>query len=218
MTAIFPSLISGDLLHLAECIDQLEPYCDGFHVDIMDFHFVPNLTWGPAFANAIRSYTQKRLWVDLLVDNPQNYLDQLNLQEGDMVSIHYESSFDKSIWSDIESHGWLPGIAIDSRTAVSKITNIIERVHHVLLMSVTPGFSGQPFIPAAMDRLKSLHQLIKEMGARTKIAIDGGINLTNLLQIKKIGADYVAIASGIFSSKTPVETLKELETIASHKG
>src|SRR5438552_2592842 len=90
MPALFPSLISSNLLTLHAEIQRLEPYCDGFHIDVMDAHFVPNLTWGPIFVNAIRGATSKPLWVHLMVDRPQQYIPLMHLNPGDMVSVHYE--------------------------------------------------------------------------------------------------------------------------------
>lgn len=223
MTAFFPSLISADLMHLADDIEFLEPHCEGFHVDVMDFQFVPNLTWGPMFVNAIRATTHKTIWVDLLVEHPEKYISLLHLREGDMVSIHYESSvfsahpelvdgpsFKESIFSDIKRRGWLPGIAIDPRTNVAQVEPFLSHVHHLLLMSVVPGFSGQPFLPLTRERLHAAKQLMEKTGARVKIALDGGINEATWPTVAPFGVDFVAVGSGIFSAPDQLMAIDSL--------
>lgn len=218
MIKIYPSLIAGDLLHLAEQIKQLEPYCDGFHIDIMDHHFVPNLTWGPDFVNAIRRVTKLPLWVHLMVDNPAPYLPTMQLQKDDIVSLHYEGQPYAAIIHQLEliqKHGQRASLAMSPKTPIASLSPILQKVQleQVLLMGVKPGFSGQKFLPETMQRLDELVTLRAGMNAEFAIALDGGINATNLPALIKHGADEIAIGSGIFATQDPIETLQKLRKI-----
>lgn len=212
---IFPSLISGDLLHLADCISMLEPHCDGFHLDVMDFRFVPNLTWGPMFVNAIRAHAKKQLWIDLLVENPERYLDQLQLAPGDIVSIHYESHHAPDAFKQIKAHGWQASVALDPTADPAVLLPLLPKIDHILIMSVIPGFSGQPFIPTVLEKLKTIHRLCLQEKKQLPIGMDGGINAKTLPAIVSEGIDMIAAASALFSATDPVEELKKLYAIAS---
>lgn len=213
MISFFPSLISGDLLHLADCIDALEPQCDGFHIDVMDFHFVPNLTWGPDFVSAIRTHTKKRLWVDLLVQNPEKYLDRIKLFSGDIVSVHYESVHAPDIFENIRARGLLASIAIDPKTDIVHLYPFLSRVDHILLMSVVPGFSGQPFVPQSIERLCAIHELCAKADKKLLVGIDGGVHAETLPSIVAAGVDTIALASAIFDTKDPAQELSRLRSL-----
>lgn len=180
MTNIFPSLIAADILNLADEINRLDPYVAGYHIDIMDFHFVPNLTWGPMFANAIREQTHKTLWVDLLVDNPDKYLHELTLHANDIVTIHYEAQGVQTeihnIIKHIQTYRWRASLGINPQTPVDTITPYLKYVDHVLLMSVEPGFSGQDFVATSVDKLEQLNQIRKRHNYTFTIGMDGGID------------------------------------------
>lgn len=207
MAKIYPSLISGDILNLATSIKTLEPHCAGFHLDVMDFDFVPNLTWGPIFINAIRKITKKQVWVDLLVQYPEKYIERLQLNKGDIVSIHLESKHQKNIFEQIQSLGLVPSIAIDPHTEITSLIPYLGQVGHVLLMSVTPGFSGQKFVPTSIERLEQLHALIEHLHRKPLIGMDGGLNSATLPKILEIGIDTVAMATEIFENNNPIERL-----------
>jgi ribulose-phosphate 3-epimerase len=218
MPKIFPSLISGDLLNLATQIKRLESYCDGFHLDVMDQHFVPNLTWGPAFINAIRKATDKKLWIHLMVDTPRTYLPLMHLSPGDCVSIHYEGQPFATLIHLIElvkEHGQEASIAIKPETSIAALAPIVQKSEpdQVLLMSVKPGFSGQKFLPNSLPRLDELVTLRASMNKPFTIGMDGGINEDNIKKLIGHGVDEVAIASGIFSTADPAATLQRLGKI-----
>ncbi len=148
MARIFPSLISGNLLNLQSDITLLDPLCDGYHLDVMDCHFVPNLTWGPQFINAIASVTKQTLWVHLMTTNPACVIEQLDIPQKSMVEIHIELEYKiEAILTIIKKRGWLPGLAISPETPLEKLYPFLPLCHYVTIMSVTPGFSGQQFIP-----------------------------------------------------------------------
>lgn len=213
MALIFPSLISANLLNLESDIKLLENHCDGFHLDIMDFHFVPNLTWGPDFVNAIRKITKKQLYIHLMVDYPEKYFERFEINKNDIVSVHIESPttvpFSQIIY-DIKSYGWIPSIAINPFTPLEAIISCNAPFENVLLMSVNPGFSGQKFLPHSIDRLKALNNLRSAHKLNFTIAVDGGINSTNSKQLISNGADQIIAASAIFNFKDKIQAIKEL--------
>lgn len=208
MAQIYPSLISGDILNLETAIKTLEPHCAGLHLDIMDFDFVPNLTWGPVFVNAIRKNATKQIWVDLLVQHPQKYLAAIKLNKHDIVSVHLESEHDIAIFEKIRAQGLIASLAIDPRTDLARAVPYLGKVDHILLMSVIPGFSGQKFIPESVERLEKLHALLDHLHRKPLIGMDGGLNEESLPKVLEVGIDTVAMAAGIFDRPDPVERLE----------
>jgi ribulose-phosphate 3-epimerase len=218
MSSIYPSLIAGHLLCLKNDIEQLEPYCAGFHLDVMDFHFVPNLTWGPAFINAIRKAAKKQLSVHLMVEYPEKYFDMLHLAAGDIISIHVESPSRLSfaeLFSHIQARGWTPSLAINPHTPLEVLIALPVRLEHVLLMTVQPGFSGQRFLTFTLEKLKALAAFRTAHNLSFTIAVDGGITAALIPQLLQSGAQQLAIASAIFNNPHPVEQLKTLNVLAS---
>lgn len=207
MVKIYPSLISGNLLCIEKSIKQLEPYCDGFHIDVMDNHFVPNLTFGADTVNAITAATSKQLWVHLMVDDPMNWCKTLQLAPGSIVSFHIEATNDAQKVSEcITEKKWVPSITISPKTATEKIYPLLNIINHVLVMSVEPGFSGQRFLPEMISKVTEL----KKEKPNIIIGMDGGINLENIKQVVAAGAQDLAIAAGIFGSDDPVAAIQEL--------
>lgn len=216
MIEIFPSIISSNILNLEHEIKSLEPYSSGFHLDVMDFHFVPNLTMGPDFINKIRHITNKQLQVHLMVEYPEKYLGLLNLYPNDLVSIHIEAKSNLSIeelFKILRDKKLIPSIAISPNTPVESIFTLITKLEHILLMTVRPGFSGQKFIPHMLDKLKALNNFKIAHKLNFKICVDGGITLENYKELIKSGANQLAIASAIFNSKNPINTLKTFSQI-----
>jgi ribulose-phosphate 3-epimerase len=215
MIRLYPSIIAANPLRLYDTLKQLEPYCAGFHCDIMDNHFVPNLTFGAATANAVDAATSTQTWVHLMVDNPLEWCDSLTLKAGSLISFHYETIKDiKKMVARIQEKKWQPSIAINPKTAVEEIFPFLHLIDHVLLMSVEPGFAGQPFLPSTMDKLTKLNEYRTQTKRSFTIAIDGGITRTNIGQLAQGGAHDFAIASAIFNASNPVMALQELQTIA----
>ncbi len=213
MPTLFPSLISADLLNLRQEINLIDPYVDGYHLDVMDFHFVPNLTWGPLFINEVRTATQKPLFIHLMVEYPEKYFDRLHLFEGDIVAVHYESPSQHSIeelFRQIASYGWTPSIAINPSTNLDPLYFLKDSLQNVLLMSVDPGFSGQTFIPEVLEKLKTLSAWRRQYDLSFTISMDGGINESNCAQLIKLGADQLAVASAIFNHPNRIEAIKNI--------
>lgn len=216
MKSIFPSLISSDLLNLEKTIIALDPYCAGYHIDIMDNHFVPNLTWGTQFLNAIARKTTKQLWAHLMVENPQSLLETITVPAGSIISIHIETKKEMtSVIKSIIGNNWRPSITINPKTDIAKCFAFLdaEQVNHILIMAVEPGHSGQIFLPVALQKLEALANYREQQKLSYTIAIDGGINEINIQQLAQLGADDFAIASGIFTSENPVNQLIRLSQL-----
>jgi ribulose-phosphate 3-epimerase len=211
MATIYPSLISADLLNLEQTIKKLDPYCAGYHLDIMDNHFVPNLTWGPAFINAINAITTKQMWVHLMVDNPESIIRSLILKPKSIISFHIETKYKiTNIIDLIKEKNWLPSIAINPKTDIAQTFSFLPGISQVLIMSVEPGFSGQALIPFTMDKVVALIDYRKQHGLSFSTAMDGGIAIENIAHLTQLGVDQFAVASTIFKASDPVVVLKEL--------
>lgn len=211
MAALFPSLISANLLNLETEIHALDPYVSGYHLDVMDFHFVPNLTWGPSFINAIRTATKKPLFIHLMVEYPEKYFDRLKLHENDIVAIHYESPSlytPKQLLELISSYGWTASLAINPSTSLDPVFSLKDYLSNVLLMSVEPGFSGQSFIPHTFEKLATLSNWRKEQNLSFTISVDGGINESNFSELVTLGVDQLAVASAIFNQADRIAAIR----------
>ena len=215
---IYPSLISADLLALGEVITLLDDHCDGYHIDIMDDHFVPNLTWGAAMTNAIAKKTKRNVHIHLIVDNPQKWLGRLELKSTDFFIFHYEScTSEQEIYSlidELKKKQWRIGIAIKPETPINKIDCFLKMIDQALIMSVEPGFSGQRFIESVLDKIKSLAHLRALHNNSFSIAIDGGVNSSNIAQLARLGVTEFIAAAAIFSTGSMIDNLDELYRLA----
>ena len=212
---IYPSLISSDLLNIKTTINTLDQHCNGYHLDIMDNHFVPNLTWGPMFINAIRNATKLPLHIHAMVTDPEAWLKTLKLNSSDTFIFHYESidqNNHKKLVENIHQHHWKAGIAIKPSTSVEYLFDILAYTDMVLLMSVEPGFSGQTFIPETIKKIAPLIHMKQHNNFNFTIGMDGGINTTNIATLATQNINNVAVASAIFDHQNPVTSLKELYT------
>jgi ribulose-phosphate 3-epimerase len=212
MIQIFPSLIGGNLLALADQIRTLDPHCAGYHLDMMDGHFVPNITWGPAFINAIAQKTSKQIWLHMMVTDPGQWLPRFSLAHSSMVDFHIETKVDhQAIIKAIRDKGWSPGIVLNPETDLNLLLPLLDTVEYVVVMSVHPGFSGQKFIPESIKTIHKLAEIRTRSGYSFKIGVDGGINAENINAVVDAGADYVAVASALFDQPDPVVALQELQ-------
>lgn len=214
---IYPSLIAADLLNLHAVMQNLETSCDGFHVDIMDHHFVPNLTLGPDFVNSMACVTELPLWVHLMVTNPTAIVDKLQLRTQDLITLHYESFETSKLLLElvllIKKTGSKIGLALKPETEISLVTDLVAQFDQVLIMSVEPGFSGQQFLPNSYHRIEQLIQLRRDQNLNFRIAIDGGVNSENISQLVQVGAQDLVAGTAIFnSSNEPVVELQFLHS------
>jgi ribulose-phosphate 3-epimerase len=215
MVCIYPSLMAADQLNLEKEVLLLQPYCKGFHLDVMDNHFVPNMTWGAATVNAL-ARVSNAVWVHLMVDKPMLFYEKLELPDESLVSFHIESGEDVSEFIKIiKEKKHKASIAISPKTPVERIVSCVNDVDQILLMSVEPGFSGQDFLMDSLQRLKILIELRTSSGASFRIGLDGGIDATKSALLANKGVDDYAVGSGIFQQKNSVAALRDLVALVS---
>jgi ribulose-phosphate 3-epimerase len=212
---IAPSILSSDFMNLESEIRMLEKAgADWVHCDVMDDHFVPNLTFGPPIIKQLRKITKLPLDVHLMITNPEETLDQYINAGADWLSFHVEAALDPiSALKHIKSKGVKAGIVIKPRTSVDAIKNILPHCDYVLIMSVEPGFGGQSYIDEINGKITELAGLKKELKLDYLIQIDGGITLENIKAVSDLGCEVFVAGSAIFHSKDPVNTIEEMKEL-----
>ena len=216
MVRILPSILSADFARLGEDIATVERGgAQMLHVDIMDGHFVPNLTMGPPVVQSIRKVTKLVLDVHLMLTDPDTYAPIFIEAGADQVSVHYEAArhLDRTIHL-IQGLGAKAGVVLNPATPVSVLEDILPVVDFVLIMSVNPGFGGQKFIPNSLNKIRRLAELRRERGLNFAIEIDGGVNHGNLREIVQAGCNWMVAGSHVFGSADPAATVKEMQQIA----
>ena len=203
-----------DQSNLKKEIEQLEPYCAGFHIDVMDNTFVPNTTWNVEQVNALVKMI-KVPWIHLMIENPKVFYEQLFLPAGSFVSFHIELDIDIFEFAKtIREKKHKVSIAIRPKTSLSRIVPFLNITDQILLMSVEPGFSGQQFLSSTFDRLTELVAYRQQHDAHFRIGLDGGITKENIKVLVEQGADDCAIATAIFKEEDHVAALQELQELA----
>ena len=216
MVQIVPSILSADFAHLAEEIARVERGgATMLHVDVMDGHFVPNLTLGPPVVESIRKITHSRLDVHLMIEDPDRYAPVFIQAGADQISVHQEvcRNLDRTLRM-IHDEGALAGVVINPATPVAMLSEVLEVADYVLIMSVNPGFGGQHFIPRALDKVRELDRERRERRLQLPIEIDGGITLENLPEVIRAGCDWVVAGSSIFHSPDPAAAVAEMRQVA----
>lgn len=210
---VSPSLISSDLRKLEDQVQQcVDAGATSFHLDVMDGHFVPNLTMGPDLVKAVRRSTNLPLESHLMIERPDKYYDRFVQAGSDTLLIHYESPVNLvGLFSKMEDEGVDHGLVVNPETPFSEVSDLISGSSILLIMSVHPGFSGQSFIDV-LDKISEAASFIKENGLKTRIEVDGGINLETGKKSADAGADILVSASYIFSGNIAerVGSLKNL--------
>ena len=200
MRNISPSLLSADFTHLAYHINEVEQAgVSRLHLDVMDGHFVPNLSFGPFIIQQIKAITNLHLETHLMITEPNRYFDDYIKAGSDTLIFHYEAS--KSIKSDlkyIQSREVKAGIAINPDTEIDVLIEHLDYIDYILVMSVFPGFGGQSFIEETLDKIKDLSRICKNRSIL--IGVDGGVNLSTINEIYSNGADVTIIGSGLFKA------------------
>jgi ribulose-phosphate 3-epimerase len=216
MTQILPSILSANFARLGHDIATVEPSgIQMLHVDIMDGHFVPNITIGPPVVESLRKATKLILDCHLMIDDPDRYAPLFIEAGADQVSIHYEAAthLDRTIRM-IQSEGAKAGVVLNPATSVELLEDILPVVDYVLIMSVNPGFGGQQFIPNSLKRISRLAEMRSQRGLDFKIEIDGGVSAVNTAEIVRAGCDWLVAGSAVFHSADPVAAVKEMQQIA----
>jgi ribulose-phosphate 3-epimerase len=202
MKLIAPSILSADFTRLGEEIQAVEAAgADWIHADVMDGHFVPNITFGPMLVAAVRRTTRLPIDVHLMIAEPERYIADFAAAGATYISVHVETCvhLNRTIQL-IRDAGVRPGVVLNPATPVESLRWILEYVDFVLVMSVNPGFGGQAFIPNSLARIKALRKLIAEKDRQMLIEIDGGVSTKNIADIAAAGADVFVAGSAIFGS------------------
>jgi ribulose-phosphate 3-epimerase len=218
MIEIIPSILSADFARLAEEIGRVERGgARMLHLDVMDGHFVPNLTIGPPVVESIRKATRLHLDVHLMIENPERYVESFVQAGADSVSVHYEAArhLDGTL-ERIRKGGAKAGVVLNPATPVPLLEDALEVADYVLLMSVNPGFGGQKLIPYVLEKVRKLDTMRREKNLALPIEIDGGVHLENLAEVVRAGCDWIVTGSAIFHSPDPEETVRQMREIASH--
>lgn len=215
MAILAPSLLSADFSRLGEEMDLLnESLCDYIHLDIMDGHYVPNISFGPGLIKALRPRTKKVFDVHLMITEPERYFQDFAQAGANLITIHTDATIHlhRSL-QEIKDLGLKAGVALNPGQSLEEIKYVLEDVDLVLIMSVNPGFGGQSFIPSALEKIKDLKALRDQKGLNFLIEVDGGIKLDNAKELLEAGADVLVSGSGVFkedNSKATIQAFKEL--------
>ncbi len=209
MKLIAPSILSADFARLGDEIKAVEAAgADWIHADVMDGHFVPNITFGPLVVEAVRRVTSLPIDVHLMIENPDDYITAFADAGATYISVQVESCvhLNRSVQL-IRECGAKPGVVLNPSTPLQSVDWILEYVDYVLVMSVNPGFGGQAFIPSSLDKIKELRLMIQNRKLSTLIEIDGGVNEKTITDIAAAGVDIFVAGSAIFGSRDYEETI-----------
>jgi len=213
---IVPSILSADFAHLADDVAKVEQGgAQMLHVDVMDGHFVPNLTLGPPLVRSLRKVTKLPLDVHLMITDPDRFAPLFIDAGADQVSVHYEAAthLDRTLRM-IQSRGCRAGVVLNPATPVSVLEDVLEVADYVLIMSVNPGFEGQKFIPNALQKIRRLDTLRRERHLEFSIEIDGGVSAVNTAEIVDAGCNWLVAGSAIFHSEDPAAAVLQMQQLA----
>ena len=212
MVEIAPSILSADFARLGEEIAAVERGGAGLiHVDVMDGHFVPNITVGLPVVKSVAKITQLPVDAHLMISEPGRYAEQFVDAGARMVSVHVEIDLHLNRTLDgIRKKGAMAGVAINPATPLGALEEALEFCDYVLLMSVNPGFGGQAFVPTSLDKLKRLRRMIELRRVPVRIEIDGGIDVANIGQVVAAGAELIVSGSAVFGKPDPAEAVRAL--------
>ncbi|HZJ58557.1 MAG TPA: ribulose-phosphate 3-epimerase [Clostridia bacterium] len=216
---IAPSILAADFSRLGEQVKMLDDGgADYIHIDVMDGHFVPNLTFGPVVIKAIRDRTHLPFDVHLMMNNPLEYLNDFVDAGADIITVHAEVlPHLHGAVQQIKRMGVKAAVSLNPSTPLHVLDYVMEDLDMVLLMSVNPGFGGQQFIPATMDKIRELNRKIDASGLEIDIQVDGGISIDNIREISLAGANVFVAGSAIFNSCNPKEMIKRMRRKAEER-
>lgn len=209
-----PSVLSADFANLLESCKKVENAgCEYLHLDVMDGHFVPNITFGPMIIKSIRKDIDMVFDAHLMITDPDSYIPSLKDAGVDIVTVHQEACthLHRTI-QNIKSHGMKAGVVLNPATPVDTIKHVIGDLDMVLLMSVNPGFGGQKFIPEVLNKVKELRKMIDDKGLSVEIEVDGGVNKDNIKSLVEAGADVLVAGSAIFAQPDIDKAVRDLRS------
>jgi ribulose-phosphate 3-epimerase len=218
MIEIVPSILSADFSHLADEISRVERGgASMLHLDVMDGHFVDNLTIGPPVVECVRKATRLHLDVHLMIENPGRYAAEFVRAGANSVSVHYEACRHlDGVLGLIRNAGAMAGVVLNPGTPVAVLEDVLDVADYVLLMSVNPGFGGQKLIPYVLDKVRKLDRMRRAKRLALPIEIDGGVHRDNLADVVRAGCDWIVTGSAVFHSADPEATVREMREIAAH--
>lgn len=214
------SILASDFAHLADEVAAAERGgATIVHVDVMDGHFVPNITFGPAVVKALRPVTKLPMDCHMMIENPDAFIPEFAAAGADLMSVHQEACrhLHRTL-QQIEQHGMRPGVVINPATPVETLIEVLPMVHYVLVMSVNPGFGGQSFLPLSLGKIEQLAELREEMGLNFRIEVDGGIAHETVAEVVEAGAEMLVAGSAVFSGGQAEQNARELLRMAHEAG
>lgn len=207
-----PSILSADFSRLGEEIRSVEKAgVKMLHLDVMDGHFVPNLTLGPPVVRSIRKATKLKLDAHLMIEDPDSFIEEFATAGANMISVHVEACrhLNRTV-AAIKSRGCQAGVVLNPATPLDALEEILPEADYILLMSVNPGWGGQKFIPRVKDKISELRERIVRLGLATRIEVDGGVTRDNILQLAEAGADMLVAGSSVFGGGDPQAAAADL--------
>jgi len=216
MKKIAPSILSADFSRLGEEIRSVEKGgADYIHIDVMDGHFVPNITIGPLVVEAVRRETSLPLDVHLMIENPDSYIPDFAAAGADIIVVHAEAvrHLHRSVQL-IKSLGKRAGVSLNPATPLNLLDYIAGDIDLVLLMTVNPGFGGQSFIESSIEKIRSTRAMLDRKGSEAELEVDGGVKISNIAEISRAGADVFVAGSAVFGSDDYLATISEMKRLA----
>jgi ribulose-phosphate 3-epimerase len=211
---IAPSILAADFAHLAAEVARVTPECDLLHVDVMDGHFVPNLSIGPAVVSSLRAVTDLYLDCHLMIDNPGEFLDHFAKAGADSCTVHVELGDPRPHFDRMRAHGMRVGLVLNPETPLDVVVPYLEEIDILLFMSVHPGFGGQAFLPEVLDKVRAARAIVDERGLPVELEIDGGVNLETAPLAADAGADILVAGSAVFGAADSAEAVRAIRAVA----